>query len=337
MLSLSEIKKTMQENNLIVSILSEYINNHPRFLTADTVSELANECNVSQDDAFRILLCAACGLDTAAERWHRRLEQRYFVPGLHKLSPDTYREDLYNRTVHFPSVRLGKWELCKHSYHPYQPFVCNHPILTREFCEIPQIGYFDEEFFFPAVLENGIEWMTVTPNEVETMKAPIKESHGRVVTLGLGLGYFAFHASEKCEVESVTVVERDKDVISLFKEYLLPQFPNREKITILETDAFEFMKKEPGALSADYLFADLWHDASDGLDMYLELKKFEKDHPETKFSYWIEPSLLSVLRQMVFERITDPVSPLQLRGVSPEKLLSDNFLKTLNLTKEKTT
>ena len=336
MLTPENIKKTMRENELIVRILSEYINNHPRFLTKDMVNDLAGDCNVTTDDAFRTLLCAACGLDTAEERYHRYLEQSYFLPGLHKLSPADYSEDDYNRHIRFPSKSLGSWEFCHHSYHPYQPFVCNHPVLTKELREIPQIGYFEEEFPFPAVLENGVEWMTVTPNEVETMRDPIAQSHGRVVTLGLGLGYYAFHASQKDDVESVTVVERDPNVISLFKEYILPQFPHKDKIKILECDAFDFMKSKLEDESADFLFADLWHDASDGLDMYLEIKKHEKAYEHTRFSYWIEPSLLSVLRQMVYERITDPKEPLILRNVPMEELLSNEFLKTLNLTKETT-
>lgn len=329
--TLEQIKKNMWENDLIVRLLSEYINLRPRFLNTEMVSSLAADCEIDTDDAFRILLCAACGLDTATEREHRLLEANYFRPALHRLNPEDYTRDAYNLAVHIPETRIGKWELCTHSYLPYEPFVCNHPVLTKELREIPQIGYFTEEFVFPAVMENGIEWMTVTPNEIETMKSPIAQSHGQVVTLGLGLGYYAFHASEKEEVEHVTVVERDPEVISLFYEHILPQFPHKEKITVIEADAFDYLEKELPNTKADYLFADLWHDASDGLDLYLQIKKYEKKHPQIRFSYWIEPSLLSVLRQMVFERITDPVSPLQLRGVAPEHLLSDEFLRTLDL------
>ena len=332
--SLAQIKRVMRENDLIVRILCDYINEHPRFLTQEMVSELANDCHVDTDTAFRILFCAACGLDTAADSYHKYLEKRYFIPSLRKLSPRTYLDDEYNKFVKLTPAKLGKWELCRHSYHPYQPFVCNHPVLMDDFCEIPQIGYFEEEFSFPAVLENGIEWMTVTPNEVETMKMPIRESHGRVVTLGLGLGYFAFHASQKSNVEEVVVIERDPNVISLFSTHILPSFPNREKIRVIQADAFDALKNESSIKNADYLFADLWHDASDGLDLYLEIKKHEMRFPTTRFAYWIEPSLLSLLRQMVFERITDPNAPIQLKTDSPAKLLSNDFLKSLNISKE---
>lgn len=326
---MSRLDAIMRDNDLIVSILSEYINNHPRFIDATMVEELARECHVSHHEAFCTLLSAACGLDTVDDPYHRALERQYIIPSLQKLDPATYLNDAYAKTVKFPNVMHGKWELCSHSYAPYEPFVRTHPVVTKDLCEIPQLGYFEVEFPFPAILENGIEWMTITPNEVETMREPIKKCRGRVLTLGLGLGYFAFHASEKPEVERVVVVERSHDVIEIFKTYLLPQFPHADKIEIVEADAFQYMQNEMPRGKFDYVFADLWHDASDGLEMYRKLKKYEHLAPHTEFDYWIEPSLLSLLRSIVYRRIIDPKEPLKLGGLSPETVLSDAFLKTL--------
>ena len=333
-MALEQINRIMEQNALITLAYSRYINFTPRFITADMVADLARECDTDPDAAYRLLLSAAMGLDTVDDPEHRRLERLYVTPGVKRLDPAVYRRDAYFQTVQLPTRAKGRWETLTATYAAYEPFVWNDPLVLPDLREIPQIGYFSEEFVFPAVLENGIEWMTVTPNEIETMRGPIEESHGSVLTLGLGLGYYAFHASEKATVSHVTVIERDPDVISLFKEHILPQFPHKEKITVIQADAFAFLEKELPKTQFDYLFADLWHDASDGLDMYLQIKRYEKAYPNTKFAYWIEPSLLSVLRSMVFERITDPVSPLQLRGVSPEHLLSDEFLRTLDLRKE---
>ena len=326
---MSRLDAIMRDNDLVVSILSEYINNHPRFIDSAMVEDLARECHVSNHEAFCTLLSAACGLDTVDNPAHRTLERQYFIPSLQKLEPSVYENDAYAKTVKFPNVTHGKWELCQHSYAPYEPFVRTHPVLTRELCEIPQLGYFDVEFPFPAILESGIEWMTITPNEVETMREPIAKCRGRVLTLGLGLGYFAFHASEKPEVERVVVVERSHDVIEIFKTYLLPQFPNADKIEIVEADAFEYMEKDMPRGKFDYVFADLWHDASDGLEMYRKLKKYEPLAPKTEFDYWIEPSLLSLLRHIIYRRITDPKEPLTLGDLTPETVLTNAFLKKL--------
>ena len=171
--------------------------------------------------------------------------------------------------------------------------------------------------------------MTVTPNEIETMREPIAKCRGKVLTLGLGLGYFAFHASEKPEVERVVVIERSRDVIDIFKTYLLPQFPNGDKIEIVEADAFVYMEEKMPHEGFDYVFCDLWHDASDGLEMYRKLKRYEILSPNTQFDYWIEPSLLSLLRHIVYRRITDPKEPLPLGSLSPETVLTDEFLKKL--------
>ena len=326
---MSRLDEIMRDNDIVVSILSEYINNHPRFIDAAMVEDLARECHVSHHEAFCTLLSAACGLDTVDDPAHRALECQYIIPALRKLDPAAYENDAYATTVRFPNVKHGKWELCQHSYAPYEPFVWTHPVVTKDLCEIPQIGYFDTEFHFPAILENGIEWMTITPNEVETMREPIAKCRGKVLTLGLGLGYFAFHASEKPEVERVVVIERSRDVIDIFKTYLLPQFPNADKIEIIEADAFVYMEEKMPHEGFDYVFCDLWHDASDGLEMYRKLKRYEILSPNTQFDYWIEPSLLSLLRHIVYRRITDEKEPLPLGSLSPETVLTDEFLKKL--------
>ncbi len=326
---LNRLRQIMEDNDTVVRLYSEYINNHPRFLDAEMVENLANECNVPRHKAFCTLLCAACGLDTVENRAHRALERNYFIPGIKRLEPAVYVNDEYAKAVTFPSLTHGKWELCTHSYAPYEPFVRTHPVLTSELREIPQIGYFDTEFPFPAILENGIEWMTITPNEVETMREPIANAHGKVLTLGLGLGYFAFHASQKKEVTSVTVVEKSQDVIDLFTRYLLPQFPNRDKLTIVCADAFAYMEHQMPQEKFDYVFADLWHDASDGLEMYRRLKAFEHLSPTTAFDYWIEPSLLSLLRTVVWRKLNAPNAPLPTHGIAPAVILSNEFLKTL--------
>ena len=161
--------------------------------------------------------------------------------------------------------------------------------------EIPRLGCFRTRVEYPAVLEDGREWMTVTPNEIATMEEAVGRARGQVVAMGLGLGYFAFRASEKDEVEKVTVVERDADVIALFREELLPQFPRGEKIELIRDDAFDFARERLPEMDADFVFVDLWHDTADGTPMYLRMKKLEK-LSRAEFGYWIEPSILALIR-----------------------------------------
>ncbi|MBQ7347364.1 MAG: hypothetical protein IJW55_05355 [Clostridia bacterium] len=319
----------MMQNDIITYAYSRYLNHTPRFLTPEMVESLAKDCNIDTDEAFLSLFGAACGLEPDINPTHRTLERQYLRTGVRRLDPTVFQKDEYYCTVKFPNIKSGRWELKQSFYAPYEPFVCDHPKLTGEFREVPQIGYFKEQFDFPAILENGIEWMTVTPNEIATMREPIAKSRGCVLTLGLGLGYFAFCASQKKEVESVTVVERDGEVIDLFRRYLLPQFPNAEKIELIQADAFAYLEEHASNRRWDYIFADLWHDQSDGLPMYLKLRRIEKQTDFSHIDYWIEPSLLSSLRRMVWDKLTDRDAPMKLQGVSPKEFLSDNFLRRL--------
>lgn len=323
----SRIDEIMEQNDAVVRRYSLYLNETPRFLNEEMVRSLAAECQVDEEEAFRALFFAALDPDDAETPAGKEREHLYFRPGLRCLDPAPYRSDEYYRTIRFPERKTGQWELKTSLYAPYEPFVRSDPVVTPEFREIPQIGYFREEFRFPAVLENGIEWMTVTPNEIETMKEPIRRASGDVLTLGLGLGYFAFHASQKDTVTSVTVVEKDPDVIRLFSEELLPQFPNRQKINIVKADAFRYLKETLPEKKFSYLFADLWHDPSDGLELYLRLKKEIPENLPT--DYWIEVSLLSLLRQIVFRKLRRSGLPGHV-NIRPEQYLSDAFLKTLN-------
>lgn len=50
--------------------------------------------------------------------------------------------------------------------------------------------------------------MTVTPNEINTIRPSVEQSRGKVLAYGLGLGYYAFHAAQRADVTSVTVVEK---------------------------------------------------------------------------------------------------------------------------------
>jgi spermidine synthase len=133
--------------------------------------------------------------------------------------------------------------------------------------------------------------MTLMPNETNTTKPAIDIAYGKVLTFGLGLGYFTFMASIKHDVESVTVVERSDDVIELFERFILPQFPDPSKIKIVRSDAFDFAENQMAKGAYDSVFVDIWHDPSDGCDLYLKMKEYETLLPKAKFVYWVEDTL----------------------------------------------
>jgi len=53
---------------------------------------------------------------------------------------------------------------------------------------------------------------------------------------------------------SITIVERDDEVIQYFKRYILPQFEYQEKVEIISFDAFEYAEKQMPGKDFDYAF-----------------------------------------------------------------------------------
>ena len=277
-----------------MELMSGYLTRHPRFITEGDV-EAVTACGVTREEAVVQLLCAACELD-ARRPLDRRMIEQYVRPALARLDPAPLRGNPYMRHIRFPQARQGRWEMMHMAYEPYELFVRDELLCLPDGREIPQLGYFAERFAYPAVLEGGREWMTVTPNEVATMAPALAQVRGRVAVMGLGLGYFAFMASESPDVRAVTVIERDADVIALFERHILPQLAHRDKLRLVRADAFEFA--QAGLRGFDCAFVDLWHDVSDGAPMYLRMKALEARSPGTRFFYWIETSIRCFLRAL---------------------------------------
>jgi spermidine synthase len=131
--------------------------------------------------------------------------------------------------------------------------------------------------------------MTVTPNEINTIQPAVRQSRGKVLTYGLGLGYYAFHCLMKAEVTSVTVVERSPEVIDLFRRLILPGFPRQADLHIVQADAFDYAAHVMPREGFDTVFTDLWRDVADGIPLYLRMKALEVPGPT--YLYWMEKTL----------------------------------------------
>jgi len=284
-LSPEEIRR---HNNELMRLFSAYLNVGPAAVGGDTVREIARECRVSPAEAYALSLAALVGLDAGGA--DRVFYEYWLKPSVKRLDLAPFCTDPYLQNVRLPEVARAKWQLTNKTLAPFEAFVCGDPVLTADRRMIPQIGFFEEPYTYPAVLEDGREWMTLLPNETLTTRPALEKAHGRVLTYGLGLGYFVYHAAAKENVASVTAVDISPDVIELFRTYILPQLPHPEKVTLVCDDAFRFAETSM-ADNFDFVFADIWHDASDGCDLYLKMKPWEARFPAVTFTYWIEDTL----------------------------------------------
>jgi len=286
-------------------LIADYLNESPCAITPEMLHEVLPEGAdaASEEVVYGALLGGFLGLDPEASSEDRFLEEMYLRPGLRRMDPARYLSNPYYRQIQIPEAAAGGWQLAWQLYQPYELFLRDDLILTDDLRQIPALGYFAEPFRYPSVLQDGREWMSIKPSEIESSQAAIDGAFGRVVTFGLGLGYFAFMASEKPSVSSVTVVELDPAVISLFEKHLLPQFSHRDKITLIQADAFDYLEHSMSNTSPDFVFMDIWHDIADGLDLFIRARPYESRFPSTRFTYWIDRSLKCALVDYLENRV----------------------------------
>lgn len=291
------------ENYRATQLFSKYLNEEPDFVTTEIMNDLMKEVDVDEEFAFAMVLSSLFSLESETNPADRRFERNMLIPAVRRLDPAKYENDPYYMNIKMPEVEAAGWKYTTETYPPYRGFVCDDIIPDANFREIPRIGYFSKEFSFPAVLEGGNEWMTLTPIDLDTCQNEIATAKGKCITFGLGLGYYTYMVSNKPDVSSITVIEKSRDVIELFSEYILPQYPNRNKIRIINADAFEYAGNDMPGEKYDHAFVDIWRDVSDGFPMYMKMKQLEKLNPGTSFNYWIEGFMLSHLRALIFEGI----------------------------------
>lgn len=260
----------------LLTVLGQFLNNNPKAVTQNQVNKVM-KTGVDEKAALKALVKEYLE--------YNDLLERYYDDILKELEPLDYINNEYYKNINVSGKKFSGWEIKMDKYAPYELFVYDD-FYDMDGVILPRVGYFKKPFPYLGVYQNGRLWMSITPNEINTMKEPINKAHGKVLTFGLGLGYFAYMASNKSDVESVTIVEADPKIINLFKSIILPNFKNKDKINIIEADAYSYLKKLKDN-EYDYIFVDIYHDASDGLDTYMKMRKNVDKLNNTEVEFWI--------------------------------------------------
>lgn len=310
---LSRLIETLRTNYRVSRLYSAYLTRCPEAISESVIRAMTEDGSITPKEAIGAILSELFSLDTTKYE-DRIIERRYIPDSIRLLNANKYRQNPYYKNVRIENIKDGDWELRLESYEPYRAVVCDDMIVRDGLYEVIPLGFFTERFDFPAVLECGNEWMTLTPVDLDTCEEAIAAAHGKVVTFGLGLGYYAYMVARKEEVESITVIEKSPDVIRLFKKHIFPYFENKEKVRIINADAFEYAEKEMPAEGYDYAFVDTWRDASDGAPMYERMRALEHLSPRTEFSYWIREFIVSRIRSERFARMLEDIE----EGIYPE-------------------
>ena len=275
-----------EKDERILCWLSEYLNVCPDAISPDMMRGMENT-GYDLPERYALLVGAVLGLEGADMRLLLEEAGRVFIP----CRAETFSSDPYLKTCVFDDTKTGSCELKRCAYAPFEAFPCGEMTSWSDGAVLPRIGWFEEGFSYPALYSGGRMYMSVTPNEILTISPAAKEASGHVLALGLGMAYFVFMAQQNLLVDDITVVEYSKDVIRLYEKCIKQWLPKPEKVNIIYGDAFEKAPELYRSGRYDFVFADLWHDASDGPEMYPKLKNMEHLAPKAVFRYWIEDTL----------------------------------------------
>lgn len=200
---------------------------------------------------------------------------------------DIKLDNVYTETVRYEKNIIKKRTVMNMDFHkPLGKYLFHyHPI-----------GYFEKDIYMPALKEGDKVWMSPAVSEITSMGDGIKKGHGKCLTMGLGIGVLPYLWLLKDEVESVTVIEFNKDVIDLFDKYIRPQFKTHKKLEIIHGDAFQYYNEE-FLKEFHYVYIDFWESTEDGLEFYTRLmeKKISLPH----IDYWLEDSMLHDVKYIV--------------------------------------
>ncbi len=255
---------------------------------------------------------------------------------INKLDINKYMNNPYNKLINnISDIKYKDYEITYSKYKPYELFIDNEITILDNYKEIVSLGYFTKPYKYLTLNKRNVPWMLITPNEINTMEDSINLVKGNIITFGLGLGYFQFMASLKKEVNKIYVIEKDSSIINLFNTYLLNKFKYKDKIEIIKSDAINFLDNELNKYQFDFAFIDLYHNANDGLDLYLKFKNKEKYFRSARFLYWLETSLISLVRRILLTFIVEQYeeyeeSEYKINKTSVDRLLTKLFYKYQN-------
>ncbi len=126
--------------------------------------------------------------------------------------------------------------------------------------------WFTTPIVIPRLIERppdgGLKlWMSLTPNELISLRAGVKFARGRVVLGGLGLGWLLSRVCQRPVVDDVTVVEKDGELLRWLKPVLCKRYPAVAfKVDRwIEDDVYDFLKARKFQPDTRVLL-DIWED-----------------------------------------------------------------------------
>lgn len=219
-----------------------------------------------------------------------------------ELDKDVVMNNPYLKNIKISICQQGDVCLARRRFIPARTLIMYDEKLRNldHFNQINSYCWCQHDVRFPALIDEvtGVCWMSVEPYEISTSNKFIESASGNVLLLGCGLGYFAYMLSLKNNVNKITIVDNNPNVIKLFQEKILCQFEQKDKIELVQSDALEYMYRT-NLSTFDFVNVDIWRDVQDMVLTYLPCLEIEKKYPNTSFYYWDEGAFKEAIQKNV--------------------------------------
>lgn len=287
---------TMELNEQVASFYNDYFNyfNDYEFNNEISLYSYIKEClEIDENDTY-----------------FKNFEKEYELNNIKELDIKKYKNDAYIKGIRLrEKIKCKGYTLDFSKYDPYYLFIYDEIKVNKNeyYRETYDVGYFKDSFTYIELNKNNITWMSTIPHEINTMKKDIDIVKNNVLVLGLGIGYFSYLISNKASVKTITILENDEEILSLFTKFIMPNYKYKDKVKIIKCDALEYLKNHDLSIF-DYIYVDLYHNANDGISFYYYIKNIEnKLNCNSKFLYWIETNILCLIRRITLSIIRDNI------------------------------
>ena len=164
--------------------------------------------------------------------------------------------------VTVPAGELGKWRVEKFTVTEEDSKLC----ALRSLCNNGR-GSIHPGTYTKLICEGRGIIMSDTPDEMRDHIEAVRRAKGHVLINGLGLGMVLGAVLKKPEVERVTVVELEPDVIALVSPYYAC-----DRLEIVNASAFEYAPPKYARYGA--VWHDIWDEiCADNLPQMTKLKR----------------------------------------------------------------
>ena len=273
---LEELLNTNKNNLNFIADLANYLRS-PFSLISSPKSTYNHEIKIEIIDSF--ISNVPNVLDT-------KNTIKYLNKCLRAKNITKFKENKYIKLLN----EISYSNLTQKTIKPYEIFVAGNSYFQFDDNNFfINLGFFKEQLSYPILNE-----FSLSPEYIEKVDLPIKVVKGKVLILGLKLGYFACMASYKNDVKEIYVVELNKDLINFFKANVLPKIQNREKIHIINEKPMDFISKINDG-DFNYVFIDAWNNSKEATSKYIAYKSRLDNFVNTQSIYYQEESIVTEL------------------------------------------